>query len=874
MPVQSRLIFLLTLLIMAIQPVLAEQNKPSTAVVQEGSARFTLLTDRLIRMEFDSQQHFEDRQSMTFVNRQQAVPDYQVSRDEQWLQISTQYIKLRYRRHSSEFTADNLAIELMVDGRPVKWHPGKKDTANLLGTTRTVDGFKGRVNVHNGEQLELEQGILSRDGWHLVDDSDNLMFDEANWVSDHNKDQQDWYFFGYAHQYKDALRDYTRIAGKIPLPPRYAFGYWWSRYWVYSDGEIRDLVDTVEQYDIPMDVLIVDMDWHNTYGLTSNQPKPTPFKGMLGWTGYSWNKAVFPEPERFLQWTEDKQLKVALNLHPADGIAPMEDHYQDMLNALDDPVIKDDWLAYRMSDKNWSEAFFEQILRPLEKQGVDFWWLDWQQWPTSKFVAGLNNTFWLNHTFFTDMQRTYPQRRPLLFHRWGGLGNHRYQVGFSGDAVISWDSLAFQPYFTSTAANVGYGYWSHDIGGHIVDDKAVASDGELYLRWIQFGALSPIFRTHSSKTDVAERRIWMYPQYFPAMRDAIKLRYSLAPYLYNAGYQAWQTGVSMIRPMYYDYPEQSQAYQSPAQYMLGDDMIVAPVTQKADPDSMLASQSVWLPSGQWFDISNGALLEGNREINGLFSIKQIPIYARAGAIIAQYPELDNLKSVPDKLLLTVFPGADGQMTLFEDDGMSNAYQQGGGAITRMESKRNKEGLSLHIFPVEGDYQGMPQQRSYRIRLPMSLVATQVKVNGKLLPKAQQSYDGKQLTQIIDIPVEDSRQDIHIDIDYPADWQAAVSALSGKAGYFDRLNMLGDKLKLMSARQDWGATIPDSILQVLDTATKINYHPNNLLDDIKTFDQGVAGLQDNIDGMPQISANEAKQLTAFLQQFQLTGETND
>jgi len=97
--------------------------------------------------------------------------------------------------------------------------------------------------------------------------------------------------------------------------------------------------------------------------------------------------------------------------------------------------------------------------------GIDFFWLDWQQWIENKNVKGLSNTWWLNYVFFTEMERE-GKNRPLLFHRWGGLGNHRYQIGFSGDTHITWQSLSFQPYFTSTAGNVGYGYWSHDIGGH------------------------------------------------------------------------------------------------------------------------------------------------------------------------------------------------------------------------------------------------------------------------------------------------------------------------------------------------------------------------------------------------------------------------
>jgi alpha-glucosidase (family GH31 glycosyl hydrolase) len=125
---------------------------------------------------------------------------------------------------------------------------------------------------------------------------------------------------------------------------------------------------------------------------------------------------------------------------------------------------------------------------------VDFWWLDWQQWSTTN-IPGMSPTMWLNYVHYTDMERQ-GKVRPLIFHRWGGLGNHRYPIGFSGDVVSVWKSLVFQPYFTATAANVGCAYWSHDIGGHMPGPISA----ELFTRWLQFGAFSPILRTHTPRT--------------------------------------------------------------------------------------------------------------------------------------------------------------------------------------------------------------------------------------------------------------------------------------------------------------------------------------------------------------------------------------
>ena len=183
---------------------------------------------------------------------------------------------------------------------------------------------------------------------------------------------------------------------------------------------------------------------------------------------------------------------------------------------------------------------------------------------------GLNPLPWLNHLHFQDAARR--GKRPLLYSRYGGLGGHRYPIGFSGDTLARWELLGFLPYFTATAANVGFGWWSHDIGGHIGVDEP-----ELYARWVQFGALSPCLRLHATKDAAAERRPWAFPSAVAvAAQQAFHLRYQLIPYLYTMARVAAETGVALCRPMYYAYPEAEDAYLGRQQYFLGDDLIAAP----------------------------------------------------------------------------------------------------------------------------------------------------------------------------------------------------------------------------------------------------------------------------------------------------------
>ncbi|MCU0646153.1 MAG: hypothetical protein MUC94_18080 [bacterium] len=505
----------------------ADANNPVAnpeAIVISGNTRFTILTSQLIRMEWAEDGQFEDRASFVFINRNLPATRYKKYFQQQWLIIETENLILKYKTARGEFNPENLLIQFDLNDEKKIWRPGDMDDGNLFGTIRTLDEVKGATS--------LEPGILSRNGWAVIDDSERPLFDNSDWqwaISRPEGNRQDWYFFGYGHDYKKALHDFTRVAGKIPLPPRFAFGEWWSRYWAYTDQELKQLVHEFDIHDVPLDVLVIDMDWHETFGLRWHQKQRDQAGQRLGWSGYTWNKILFPDPNGFLAWCKKQGLKITLNLHPASGVQPHEEQYPEMARAMGiDPATKK-YVPFDIVDKKFAENYLKILHHPMEEQGVDFWWIDWQQQPTTK-LPGVN----------------------------------------------PWESLAFQPYFTATASNVGYGYWSHDIGGHIPGEVSP----ELYARWIQFGIFSPILRTHTTRNPNAERRIWAYPtDYFLIMREAVLLRYALIPYIYTASRNAYDTGVSICRPMYYDFPESEDAYLFKDQYMFGDDLLVAPITE-------------------------------------------------------------------------------------------------------------------------------------------------------------------------------------------------------------------------------------------------------------------------------------------------------
>ncbi|MBD3306621.1 DUF5110 domain-containing protein [candidate division KSB3 bacterium] len=699
------------------------------AMVHAPHVRVTVLTPRLIRLEYSAKDCFDDQPTLTFWNRHLPVPEFEVVKSETSLEIRTEYLHLRYQIGQEGFTPRNLTID--VQSLHTTWRPGDwKTDENLRGTIRTLDDLDG--------WHPLDEGLMSRTGWSVIDDSATPVLTDEGWFAprDHASDEayQDLYFFGYGHAYKACLQDYCRIAGRVPLIPRWILGNWWSRYYAYTDEELKALMEEFERREIPLAVCIIDMDWH----LVDN-----PY--TRGWTGYTWNRECFPQAEEFIEWLHQKGLRTSLNLHPADGVHPHEAQYQDMAEFMGIDPSTERGIPFDIADPKFAYAYFHILHHPYERMGIDFWWLDWQQ-GTSTSIPGLDPLFALNHLHFYDSGRD-PAKRPFIFSRWGGYGSHRYPIGFSGDSVVSWDSLSFQPYFTATAANVGYGWWSHDIGGHFHGTE----DPELYTRWVQFGVFSPILRLHCTNNPAHERRPWGYSQeVLEITREAMQLRHALIPYLYTMAWRNSTTALPLVQPMYYDYPECDAAYNCPNQYLFGTELMAAPFTVPQDEVLHLARQVIWFPEGDWFDFFSGEYYEGNRWRAIYGRLDDIPVFAKAGAIVPLGPKvgwggLDN----PTQLDVVIFPGANNRFDLYEDDGETQQYTQGNYALTTFTQTWQPQRLELAIQPVQGATTHIPLPRNYTFYLRGIIAPEDLHVSVNAIPREVASrYDTERETLII------------------------------------------------------------------------------------------------------------------------------
>jgi len=813
--------------------------------VRAGRARFTVLTDRLVRMEWAADGAFEDRPTLAVVNRRMGAVRYRVIRDGRRTVVDTGALRVVFADNGRPLSPRNLSVTIKSDGGAVRWAPGMRDPGNLKGTLRTLDGTDGpqwvNWSTRKRSPIRMPDGLLSRSGWAVIDDSPSVVLDVRDgrpWVTPRPEGRRiDWYFAGYGHDYRAALAACNRLLGSQPLPPRFTLGYWWSRYWPYTDREMRQLVEDFTRMGVPLDVLVVDMDWH-----------------LPGWTGYTWDKRYFPDPKGFLDWLHKRGIRVTLNLHPADGVARYEEAFPAMCRALGLDPRRVRKAAFDISSPRYMDAYFRLLHHPMERQGVDFWWMDWQQGSKSA-MTGLDPLAWLNYLHWYDMARRPDNRRPLIFSRFGGIGSGKYPIGFSGDTWGTWQCLAFQVYFTATAANVLYGHWSHDIGGHF----NAKPDPELYLRWVQFGAHAPVLRTHATKNPFEDRRFQEYPSpYNRLLIETVRRRYTLVPYVYGENHRVMETGVSLCRPMYYDWPEAREAYQTPYQYMFGDHMLVSPVVTRGDEQTRSAQCRTWLPPGRWFDTVTGAIVSGGRWHTRRYLLNEIPVFVRPGAILPGQRVCANLSAACYRdLVVTAYPGGRGEYELYEDDGLSRGYLAGEFARTTLAQRSRGRTREITVGPSRGTYPGFARRRSLQLRLPSVLPAVAVRVNGRRVAFRAEprglcwSYEGDTATVVVHVPVFDITRRLRVRVTF--DRAEPHRSAQGLAGLFSGLAAVHE---LMTNGMIWSVLHPEERL-----AAQLTQSGYGLSRDPAAFEQVRRDLVRHVPRLPAIIRGMArKQMT--------------
>jgi hypothetical protein len=590
--------------------------------------------------------------------------------------------------------------------------------ANLGGWSRGLDTKRGAI--------PLWDGILSSDGWYLLDDSYTALFNSDGWIADrtiHSGGYRDGYFFGYGTDYQTALSDFYKITGNPALLPRWAFGVWYSiNSETYTNAAFyqNTLLPRFRSERVPLDVLVVDTDW----------------KSPERWNGWNWHATNFPDPQGFMDWASEQGLVIPLNVHPTIND---NDPKFAQINSVSGGLIKDgSKYHFDFSRKQHAQAYLS-LLQPFHQQGVRFWWNDQAERPRSE-VQGAPADGWINHLYAKDA--TERGLRGFAFSRIGsgdigysdyrepgvGWSEHRYTLHFTGDAYDTWDMLAFQSTFTIREANIGIPYVSHDLGSYHADQLS----DDMYMRWVQFGTFQPIFRLHSKR---GKRLPWDYPNVQEEAKQFIRLRHALIPYTYTLAHESASGGLPLVRGMYWYYPTANEARSYDKQYFYGEKMLVAPI---ATPGAE-ASTRVWFPAGKWTNFFTRETITGPAEQTVSAGYGTMPVFVKAGGIIplAHYSDYD-AQTPRDSLTLKVYTGADGEFTLYEDEGENLNYRTGQFASTKIAYTEQERKLSL--YPQQGDYAGAVEQRAWDIELYGADIPERIRVNGSELSASATAPD--------------------------------------------------------------------------------------------------------------------------------------
>lgn len=679
--------------------------------------RITILGEQLFRLENSNDKVFRDGATQIVWFRNAPKQDFSCFEDGDCLYIKTAKCTLKVATDRAECKiAFNDDKWLSIDNQE-----------NLLGTFRTLDCCDGDImkRAQSGsnskrktpKKVKLENGVCSRTGVALFNDENSLTLASDGTITAEKGNGSDEYIFAFKDDYRSAIKALYQITGKTPVVPRFALGNWWSRYYAYTQEEYLQTLTKFIEADVPLSVATIDMDWHwsktvadkfklEEQGKTSKFYTNKEIFKSLGWTGYSWNTDLFPDYKALLKEIDSMNLKTTLNLHPADGVRFWEDQYIEMAKRVGIDPETQQAVPFDITDENFLNAYFDLLHKPYEQDGVAFWWIDWQQGKNSK-LEGLDPLWALNHYHYLDNQNNHS--KGLILSRYSGIGSHRYPLGFSGDTHITWKTLKYLVYFTLTATNVGYTWWSHDIGGHYDGEK----DDEMYVRHLQFGVFSPINRLHCSNNPLLNKEPWGYKNGTGEIaKNMLRFRHQLIPYLYTATYLNNEQGKSLIEPLYYQWKQQ-EAYACDTEYLFGEQLLVMPVVTKMEKDGF-ARVNAWIPQGEWTDIFTGdkyIVGAGGVKKQLLRTLDSIPVLIRAGGILPLSRDKGNGTGNPINMDLWTYTG-NGEYVLYEDNEQSICKTK----ITPCLKDGVDNSTQIIKLESEGDNDVIPKNRKIRVVL--------------------------------------------------------------------------------------------------------------------------------------------------------------
>jgi len=715
----------------------ARESDGVVFTLRSGTLRVQVCSDSIVHVLYSAKGTSSSYSDFVVVKKEWPHTDWSVQSTPDDVTLTTAALKVVVGRNDSSITYRTIdGAQLLVE-RTRKLTPVEVNGENthraesffdIYGSHEGLYGLgqhQAGVWNYRGESVDISQDnsnisipfFVSNKGYGIYWNNDsrsrfNNRFANYLYLSSEVADAIDYYFF-YGPQLDSVIADYRELTGQAPMFGRWAYGFWQCKNRYRSQEELIAIARKYRQLHIPADNIVQDWFWWNRKGefiFNKNYPDPKGMVDALHRDNFHLMISIWPffEPGSknydFMDqkgWFVDK-FKFAKPPYHTDGMA-----------------------VYDATNPDARKYYWNQINDSLFKIGLDAWWMDTTEPETEgqeenillnhKLAAGSGNRYvnvfpLLDTSAVYDGQRSASdQKRVFILSRSAFSGTQRNSVtAWSGDIVSDFVTFRRQIPAGLNFALSGIPYWTTDIGGFVLGNPDEPAFRELFVRWFQFGAFSPVFRVHGTRMP-DQNELWSYgPDAQKILVNFDRLRYRLLPYIYSVAWKTTSEGYTPMRPLLMDFRTDDRAANIGDQFMFGPAILVSPVTEPG-----VSTRELYLPGAKWYDFWSGAAAEGGHMIQAAAPLERVPLYVRAGSILPLGPDMEWSTERPaDPIEVRVYRGADGDFSLYEDENDNYDYEKGVHATIPFHWDDHNRILT--IGQRKGSFPGMLQKRTFRV----------------------------------------------------------------------------------------------------------------------------------------------------------------
>ena len=731
-----------------------------------GTLKIQVCSDSIIRVLYSPTSSFPTRTDYVVTKENWAAPKWSLQASDDSVTLTTSLLKLTVTRKDgaiayAEADKDPLLQEASRTLSPEKVNGEDAYRAesffNIYGSHEALYGLgqhQAGVWNYRGESVDISQDntniavplMLSSKGYGIFWNSTarsrfNNRFANYLYVSSEVADVIDYYFL-YGPELDKVIAGYRELTGQAPMFGKWAYGFWQCKNRYKSQEEILAIAKKYRDLHIPVDNIVQDWFWWNRKG------------------EFVFNNN-YPDPKAMIDQLHDQHFHLMISIWPffepgSSNYDYMEKRgwFVDKFKFAKPPYHTNGMAVYDATNPEARKYYWDLVNKGLFSIGADAWWMDTTEPETEglernilldhKLAAGSGNRY-VNAYPLLDTEGVYQgqrsasdKKRVFILSRSAFAGSQRAGVtAWSGDIVSDWLTFRRQIPAGLNFSLSGVPYWTTDIGGFVFGSPSDPAFRELFIRWFQYGTFNPILRVHGTRKP-DENELWSYgPEAQAILVNFDRLRYRMLPYIYSLAWKTTSEGYTPMRPLVMDFREDDRAANVGDQFMYGPGFLVNPVTEPG-----VSTRPVYLPKTRWYDFWTGVVTEGGRGINAITPLDRLPVYLKAGSIIPLGPEEEWSTQKPaDPLELRIYPGADGDFVIYEDENDNYNYEKG--AYATIPLKWDDRRQTLTIGERHGQFPGMLENRTFNVVFVRENHGTGINPSDEIDKVVQ--YSGRQIT---------------------------------------------------------------------------------------------------------------------------------